>query len=154
MQLYVILVKWGVDNSWTVSRRFQEFDVLNTTLLKKIQHGLPFPAKTWFKSFEPDFVEQRRAELQLYLQGLANSRVGLNAIEFKNFLELSVNVPGIDEYLPSMRITLQDPKFGVNAHVYDHKRGLLLTCSTFPSHVLTCRHPRFSHSHPHPTLHV
>ena len=127
--LYVVLVKFGDSNSWTVSRRFAEFDVLHAALQKRTSQLPSLPAKTWFKSFDPDFVEQRRLELEVYLQAALKSRIILNAREFHSFLELPVNVHGIADYLPAERIVLKDPKFGVNACVYDHRRGLLLTAN-------------------------
>ena len=37
--------------------------------------------------------------------------------------------PGYNDSLPSERIILKDPKFGVNTMVYDHQNGILLTAS-------------------------
>lgn len=121
--LYVILIKFGELNAWTVERRFAEFDVLHASLAKKTAQLPAMPAKTWFKSFDPEFIEQRRAELEVYLRACANSRVVLNAREFHSFLELGTNMHGMTDHLPTERIVLKDPKFGVNAACYDHRRG-------------------------------
>eukprot|EP00455_Lapot_gusevi_P048895 TRINITY_DN6834_c0_g1_i1.p1 TRINITY_DN6834_c0_g1~~TRINITY_DN6834_c0_g1_i1.p1 ORF type:complete len:565 (-),score=150.14 TRINITY_DN6834_c0_g1_i1:301-1995(-) len=127
--LYIVLVKWGENNSWTVSRRFQQFSDLDTALAKKTQSLPPLPKKTWFKSLDPSFIQTRRLELEAYLRTLLQSRMIVNSVEFKSFIELSQNVPGLITHLPSERIILKDPKFGINAFQYDHRNGILVTSS-------------------------
>lgn len=92
--VFVILVKWG-DNTWTIARRFHEFDELHASLSKKLQIMPILPVKTWFKSFEPNFIEQRRSQLDSYIKTLLNNRVAMSSNEFKLFLDLAGRVSGI-----------------------------------------------------------
>jgi hypothetical protein len=93
--------------------RFVKFDVgslfiqLNSVLIlqfagcsslqlsKKTTQLPQLPAKTWFKSFEPEFIEQRRKELEVYMQSMLNTRAVVNAREFHQFLGLTENASGI-----------------------------------------------------------
>jgi hypothetical protein len=104
---YIVLVKFGESNSWTVSKRFADFDVLHAALEKKTTQLPAMPAKTWFKSFDPDFVEQRRGELEVYLRALVASRVALNARELHDFFKMPENVPGFTEFAPVERVVLK-----------------------------------------------
>ena len=105
--LYIVLCKFGESNSWTVSKRFAQFDVLHAALEKKTTPLPAMPAKTWFKTFDPAFVEQRRGELEVYLRALVASRVALNARELHEFFEIPENVPGFAQFAPVERVVLK-----------------------------------------------
>ena len=126
--LYTIRVKWGAAVAWTLDRRFHDFAALHAILATKSQLLPPMPEKTWFKSFDPEFVEKRRVGLDGYLRKLVEIRVVLASMELRNFLDLSQHIGGLNEMVPSERIILKDPKFGINTFVYDHPNGILFTC--------------------------
>ena len=69
--------------------------LLSYQISRKAQTVPAIPLKTWFKSLDPIFIEQRRVELDSYLKKLINLRVVLTTVEFKNFLELPHHVPGV-----------------------------------------------------------
>ncbi|XP_069813612.1 serine/threonine-protein kinase Sgk3 isoform X2 [Dendropsophus ebraccatus] len=69
--VYKVLVSVG-RNEWFVFRRYAEFDKLYNTLRKQFPAiNLKIPAKRIFgDNFDPDFIQQRRAGLNEFIQNL------------------------------------------------------------------------------------
>uniref|UniRef100_A0A146KQZ6 Nischarin n=3 Tax=Lygus hesperus TaxID=30085 RepID=A0A146KQZ6_LYGHE len=85
---YDIMVQIG-DVSWTVSRRYNEFSQLNTALIK--EQGLNkclLPPKRFVGNANPEFVDQRRGQLELYLNTIFKLLVKTMPSELASFLEL------------------------------------------------------------------
>ena len=84
---------------YIVWRRFNHFRELNDEILGKDKYkGIilpPLPQSTYFKSTTPEFIEERQAALEKYLNVIANQQsdgkkeVILYDEIFKNFLTLS-----------------------------------------------------------------
>ncbi|EPY74002.1 hypothetical protein CB1_002337015 [Camelus ferus] len=70
-QVYKVLVSVG-RSEWFVFRRYAEFDKLYNTLRKQFPAmALKIPAKRIFgDNFDPDFIKQRRAGLNEFIQNL------------------------------------------------------------------------------------
>ena len=127
---YQISIKY-LNKIYEISRRFNEFDILYNNLCKFNNNVPALPIKTWFKSYEPEFLKQRCSELDVFLKNIINSRLFLSNPIVHKFLELPKHLTDI-EYanflnIPSERIILKDPKFGVNNLIYDHVNGILFT---------------------------
>jgi len=87
---YIVEVRLGND-TWTVSRRFNEFDTLYT----KVKAAFPkfkfddFPTKELFKKNSPALIEERRNKFNQFLKTLINDPASTKLFtEIGNFLEL------------------------------------------------------------------
>ncbi|GAA5828421.1 hypothetical protein JCM11251_006238 [Rhodosporidiobolus azoricus] len=109
-QLYLVEVHQlnsdGVFRSgWIVTRRYSEFATLNSNLSSKYAAAryLEFPARRLVGSFGKDFIEQRRAGLQRYLQALISSPVVCRSDELRAFLsQATIALPRTD---PERKLT-------------------------------------------------
>eukprot|EP00908_Phaeocystis_cordata_P024353 Transcript_6814.p2 GENE.Transcript_6814~~Transcript_6814.p2 ORF type:complete len:365 (+),score=141.79 Transcript_6814:942-2036(+) len=91
-----VLVVHGVQTTLRSERRYKHFQLLHQLLLKEFATLMPqaLPPKRAFGNLQPQFVEERRAALERYLQlCLAIPEVALSST-FCNFLE--ADVPGRD----------------------------------------------------------
>ena len=66
--LYEVRVSAG-GKAWTVEHRYSEFSDLRSKLVKGVKLP-PFPAKKWFGNSEKKVIEERRAQLQNFLQAV------------------------------------------------------------------------------------
>jgi WD40 repeat protein len=133
--------------SWTVKKRFSEFDQLNKSLGLWISKSvLPFPSKldilpfaSWFSSVDMNAVSKRHAELNRYLQEIIKVPAIVRSKEFLSFIELSGQGIGIlpsrsedgdaksaEVLPPALDFTLSDTNFGLNDLVFDASRNILL----------------------------
>lgn len=73
-------------------RRYSHFLELHTTLLATYPHVQPspppLPPKRWFGGSNPAFIEQRRAALEAYLEGLLANEALRQSKEVRIFLGL------------------------------------------------------------------
>ena len=69
---YTILVTLG-DQSWSILRRFNDFSHLHEALCRSFPH-FPgrLPPKKWFGRFNPEFLQERKVELQQYLDSVTS----------------------------------------------------------------------------------
>ncbi|KAE8598927.1 hypothetical protein XENTR_v10016993 [Xenopus tropicalis] len=87
--VYKVIVSMG-RNEWFVFRRYAEFDKLYNTLRKQYPHmNLKIPAKRIFgDNFDPDFIQQRRAGLNEFIQNLLRHSELCSHSDVQSFLQL------------------------------------------------------------------
>ncbi|XP_015679896.1 serine/threonine-protein kinase Sgk3 isoform X1 [Protobothrops mucrosquamatus] len=87
--VYKVLVSVG-SNEWFVFRRYAEFDKLYNTLRKQFPTmNLKIPAKRIFgDNFDPDFIKQRRAGLNEFIQNLVRQSELCNHPDVRSFLQM------------------------------------------------------------------
>jgi WD40 repeat protein len=91
--------------TWTLQKRFSEFDSLLKTLAET-HHLLPdLPQKTLWKKSDPDFLERRRILLQEFMQVLLKRRELATSPEVSAFLSIHKNLPEVLLYLPNLTHT-------------------------------------------------
>lgn len=97
--LYLLTVKCGTQ-SWTVQRRYSEFDDLLAGLRTVLTGpGLELPAlppKTWSRDLSPDFLSERTRALAAFLHGLLRleqHRLAARLSAVRAFLELDRQLP-------------------------------------------------------------
>ncbi|XP_036686001.1 serine/threonine-protein kinase Sgk3 isoform X5 [Balaenoptera musculus] len=88
-QVYKVLVSVG-RSEWFVFRRYAEFDKLYNTLRKQFPAmALKIPAKRIFgDNFDPDFIKQRRAGLNEFIQNLVRHPELYNHPDVRAFLRM------------------------------------------------------------------
>ena len=85
--MYVIKITLG-DVWWLVKHRYRNFDLLHQQLV--LNHGLRkdlLPAKKLIGNKDPEFVEKRRADLEIYLKKIVQFLEKALPIEICSFLE-------------------------------------------------------------------
>ena len=82
-------------NSWMLSKRYNEFKALHSSL-SKIYINLPsIPGTTFFKMTSNEQLNKRKLALEKFLQACVQRKdIFLNQ-EFRNFLELEENAPEV-----------------------------------------------------------
>ncbi|XP_048038530.1 PX domain-containing protein kinase-like protein isoform X2 [Megalobrama amblycephala] len=85
---YIIRVQRGVstDNSWTVIRRYSDFDMLNNSLLIS-GLNLPLPPKKLIGNMDREFIAERQKGLQAYLNYITRHHVLSSCELVKKFLD-------------------------------------------------------------------
>lgn len=150
---YTISVTLSTYPNWQVKRRFSEFDHLNKKLSSWLnKQVLPFPSKltvlpfaAWINKVDMNAVDKRHKELNVYLQEIAKIPAVLRASEFLAFIGFTEQgftiLPSFSEdesahseeiLPPLLDFTLSDPKFGINALVYDEKRNFVICAMQDP----------------------
>ena len=89
---YQIIVRWG-GKSLTVSHRYSDFYALHSKLLsagaEEPSTAALFPPKTWFKSLDAEFLEERRGSLGAWLDAtLGRSKENASRKDVQRFLHL------------------------------------------------------------------
>lgn len=85
--VYVIKVSLG-QIWWTVKHRYRNFDTLHQQLV--LNHGLRkdlLPAKKMLGNKDPEFIERRRSDLEIYLKKIVQFLEKALPIELCSFLE-------------------------------------------------------------------
>ncbi|KAK3536501.1 hypothetical protein QTP86_013831 [Hemibagrus guttatus] len=85
---YIIRVQRGVstENSWTVIRRYSDFDMLNNSLLIS-GLNLPLPPKKLIGNMDREFIAERQKGLQAYLNFLTQHHILSSCELVKKFLD-------------------------------------------------------------------
>jgi hypothetical protein len=77
------------DTNWIVSHRYTDFVSLHQNLLNEGIKSLPkIPPRVWFGSLDPDFIEQRRQQLEEYLRQISNMLSVTKLKVWTDFLKL------------------------------------------------------------------
>lgn len=100
---YEIRVTYDLSGTtWTLYKRYSDFDTLLKTLAET-QGNLPeLPQKTLWKKTNPDFLERRRILLQDFLQVILRRRDLATSPEVSAFLCIHKHLPDILLYLPNL----------------------------------------------------
>ncbi|XP_062842392.1 PX domain-containing protein kinase-like protein [Trichomycterus rosablanca] len=85
---YIIRVQRGVstENSWTVIKRYSDFDMLNNSLIVS-GLNLPLPPKKLIWNMEREFIAERQKGLQAYLNFLTQHHILSSCELVKKFLD-------------------------------------------------------------------
>ena len=89
---YNVVVGFQKNNkSWTLQKRYYEFDGLDKNL-REIHPNMPsLPGKTIFKLSEQKAIEDRRKVLCVYLKTLINRKDMRSSMIFRKFLDFERN---------------------------------------------------------------
>lgn len=119
--------------SWTVTRRFNEFAALSDVLSKRLASVPEMPQKSVVRQFSHEYLEARRAGLTAFLRELCKRRDALNCRETQDFLLLMQRMPrffDVGSPEPVQSAEVQESTFGIADLDYDPVQGLLVLGST------------------------
>ena len=118
------------NKSWTVPKRYSEFDALDK-FLKEHHPNMPtLPGKTLFKLSEAKAIEDRRKVLSGYLKTLINRKDMRSSLQFRKFLAFEANFPQSLAYEAKKIGVMQDFQKGVRDVIYmPQYNTALVACS-------------------------
>ncbi|CAJ1337644.1 unnamed protein product [Effrenium voratum] len=119
--------------SWTVTRRYNEFAALADILKKKLASVPAIPQKSMVRQFAPEYLEARKNGLNVFIKELCRRRDAANCREVQDFLLLRQRVPHLsqaDASEPVQSAEVQEASFGIAHFEYDPVQGLLLLGSS------------------------
>jgi len=119
--------------SWTVSRRYNEFAALSDTLKNKLASVPAVPSKSMVRQFAPEYLEARKNGLSSFLREVCRRRDAVNCREVQDFLLLRNRVPALaqpDASEPVQSAEVQEASFGIAHFEYDAVQGALLLGSS------------------------
>ncbi len=76
--------------TWTLERRFSQFDTMYHELAKMLADVPALPPKTYFKLTSHEGLVKRRQDLDLFVKALVQRPEILNHSAFRNFLEVQI----------------------------------------------------------------
>lgn len=82
-----------VPKSWTILKRFSNFDELHVALSKKFCGVPPRPKKTFFKMKTPKDINQRRKELEAYCNKLMACKDLFTSATLRAFFSIDTHAP-------------------------------------------------------------
>ncbi|CAE7356173.1 mhkB [Symbiodinium natans] len=115
--------------SWTVTRRYNEFAALFDTLKNKLASVPAMPSKSMVRQFAPEYLEARKNGLSSFLREVCRRRDAVNCREVQDFLLLRNRVPSLaqpDASEPVQSAEVQEASFGLSHFEYDAVQGALL----------------------------
>lgn len=74
------------ENCWKLLRRYNDFAELNKSL-KISGIDYPFPGKKLIGNMQPEFIAQRRLELQEYIQNVLMNPILASSLPTKKFVD-------------------------------------------------------------------
>lgn len=77
-------------DSWTIERRFSQFDNMYKELLKMLTNVPQLPDKTYFKLTSHEGLVKRKQDLDFFIKSLIKRSEILNNSALRNFLEVRV----------------------------------------------------------------
>lgn len=117
-----------------ISKRYSDFRTLNGELEQIIGNLPGLPSKTsvmptWFGGGnDMNALSERKVKLYEYLRSILKIPAVLRCQKLWAFLDFAVsNISVVDEGVPQLKLTLNDPRFGVNAVCYDAESGIVLS---------------------------
>mmetsp|Transcript_17938 Transcript_17938/g.40432 ORF Transcript_17938/g.40432 Transcript_17938/m.40432 type:complete len:629 (-) Transcript_17938:130-2016(-) len=119
--------------SWTVTRRYNEFATLFDTLKLKLASVPAMPSKSMVRQFAPEYLEARKNGLSAFLREVCRRRDAVNCREVQDFLLLRNRVPALaqpDASEPVQSAEVQEATFGLSHFEYDPVQGFLLLGSS------------------------
>jgi len=87
------------DKSYKIYRRYSEFFELQMNLKRTLALTIPFPSKKFYGNLSPEFVDQRRKELESYLNKVLQNLLARDAPDVHAFLDCQQG-----KYLPCSTI--------------------------------------------------
>lgn len=96
-----------------VRRRYSQFEALHSALsnrFSKLSSVPDLPVKTWFKRFDPAFLDQRTRELNMWLKAIALDEYMHKSVELVHFLtdQAPVSISGPSGYVEKLIRPLVD----------------------------------------------
>ena len=116
--------------SWTLDKRYSEFESLYKSLQEIFSQVPQTPGKTLFKVSSIEAIKKRQKDLEKFLKECINRKDIFSTKELKNFLDLETHCPHLTNINPSEEGKLENIPLGVRDFIYDNKEGVIFMCCT------------------------
>ena len=115
-------------NSWILSKRYNEFKALHSSLSKIYINLPPIPGTTLFKMTSNEQLNKRKLALEKFLQACVQRKdIFLNQ-EFRNFLDLEENAPEVIANDVKIKYEYKNLHLGVRDFIIVPKREIMCVC--------------------------
>ena len=114
--------------SWTLDKRYSEFESLYKSLQEIFSQVPQTPGKTLFKVSSVEAIKKRQKDLEKFLKECINRKDIFSTKELKNFLDLETHCPHLTNINPSEEGKLENIPLGVRDFIYDNKEGVIFMC--------------------------
>ena len=114
--------------SWTLDKRYSEFESLYKSLQEIFSQVPQTPGKTLFKVSSIEAIKKRQKDLEKFLKECINRKDIFSTKELKNFLDLETHCPHLTNINPSEEGKLENIPLGVRDFIYDNKEGVIFMC--------------------------
>ncbi len=114
--------------SWTLDKRYSEFESLYKSLQEIFSQVPQTPGKTLFKVSSIEAIKKRQKDLEKFLKECINRKDIFSTKELKNFLDLEIHCPHLTNINPSEEGKLENIPLGVRDFIYDNKEGVIFMC--------------------------
>ena len=115
--------------SWTLEKRYSEFELLHKNLEKLLPNIPAIPGKSIFKVTAYDALTKRRIALESFLKECSNRKDILATEFFKNFLELDKHSPELSFNAPVKCSEFGELPLGVrDFYYYKEKNMIFIVC--------------------------
>jgi hypothetical protein len=130
--LYTIAVTWDQHSTWTVAKRFSEIDDLHQALNYKVANLPNLPPKKMIFNMDPQFVNQRKTDIDNYLKELfkiEHITIFPELQAFFKFKERGIRIRPLGSTVPYIVCKFKDPQFGFNSVWFDQSLGIGVSIS-------------------------
>ena len=126
---YKMIVEYEGE-SWQVMKRYSEFHDLNEQLMFHFSGVPSFPGKTLFKVKNPEQIEKRRGQLEMFIKLCCQREEFYANTKFTTFLEVDENAP--DTLLNQITLVgrLTHPQFGYRDVIIEKKYDLIFVLTS------------------------
>lgn len=118
---------------WQVKKRFSEIAQLHDIISKRLPNLPALPAKSAVRHFTPEYLESRKAALDMYFEFISKRRDFNNCPEMHQFFGLIDMIPGFKANQatdPVQSAEVHESAFGIVDFSYDQLHGMLLLGSS------------------------
>ena len=111
--------------TWTLEKRYSEFEYLYKTLMKIVPNVPPIPGKSVFKVTAYDALTKRRLQLESFIKECSNRKDILSNDCYKTFIELDKHAPEVTYNAPTKIYEHAVLPLGVRDFYYYKEKNLL-----------------------------
>ena len=121
--------------TWSIDKRYSDFESLYKTLKKTISNLPSFPGKTLFRPKSKESVTKRKNHLEQFIQTSITRKDIFNNELFSSFLNINENSPELLINKPSLLYTNDSIPFGIRDLYYIEQTQTLFICCSEMSFV-------------------
>ena len=114
--------------TWTLDKRFNDFQTFHDSLYKLISNFPSIPGKSFFKVSSAEALNKRRLELEQFLiKCAARKDIFMNQL-FKDFIEIDKQAADLSSNQVTLKFEYKKIVLGVRSFILVPHKGIMLMC--------------------------
>ena len=114
--------------TWTLDKRFNDFQIFHDSLYKLISNFPSIPGKSFFKISSVEALNKRRLELEQFLiKCAARKDIFMNQL-FKDFIEIDKQAADLSSNQVTLKFEYKKIVLGVRSFILVPHKGIMLMC--------------------------